>query len=60
MTASCLNSTTFYISETKRADIAATIAEQEHDPMYGDRLAGMLLFGGAIQLVWFDTGRIRW
>ena len=42
ITVSCLNSTTFYISETKRADISATIVEQEYDSMYGDRLAGML------------------
>ena len=55
MTASCLNSITFYISETKRADIAATIVEQEYDPMYGDRLAGMLQGKLSEILLWLLT-----
>ena len=55
MTASCLNSTTFFISETKRADIAATIVEQEYDPMYGDRLADMLQGKLSEILLWLLT-----
>ena len=54
ITVSCLNSTTFYISETKRADMAATIVEQEYDPMYGDR-QGMLQGKLSEILLWLLT-----